>query len=81
MKREPRLTKRERRVTVAGPKVRDQLSTIAGLERAAADYRRLASAFKTASPVGKSEARKVFLASAKELRAAADELVRALEKD
>jgi len=81
MKREPRLTRRERRVTVAGPKQREQLSTIADLERSAAGYRRLADAFKTSSPEGKLTARKVFLESARELRAAADELVKVLEAD
>lgn len=79
MKREARLTRRQRKVTVGGPKEREQLSTIADLERSAAGYRRLADAFKTSSPEGKLAARKMFLESARELRAAADELVKALE--
>jgi hypothetical protein len=78
MKREARLTKRERKVTQSSG---SELSTIAGMERSAAGFRRMADALKSASPEGKREARKVFLASARELRAAADELVRALESE
>jgi hypothetical protein len=81
MKRDARLTKRQRRITVSGTREREQLSTIAGMESSAAGYRRLAAAFKTASAEGKREARKVFLASARELKAAADALVKALESE
>jgi hypothetical protein len=81
MKREARLTRRERRVTVSGAKAEYKLGTIADMERSAAGFRSMAKAFRTASPAGKREARKIFLESARELRAAAEALVSALESD
>ena len=78
MSRETRLAKRQRRVTETGT---DELLTIAGLERSAAGLRRMTEAFKTGSPEGRREARKIFLESAKELSAAADELVKLLESE
>ena len=78
MSRATRSTKRQRGVTESGT---DELLTIAGLERSAAGFRRMANAFMAGSPEGRREARKIFLESARELRAAADELVKALESD